>query len=543
MNDSFHLLLRLSGLACAVALLGLAGCGSADNSSNAPHSASGAAGAGPSGATSLAFSPTSTLTTEPGQVKELKVVANPPASYHISFALLGDPKDAALDKSEVVASPRGVATVELTAPTSATTFSVRASIGDTLYAAKAVSVGSSFGTLLVTPSYSGKRAVWQWTATAQAGNTCADLPGIPPPDGDLIVTAGVGSDPSIPDVPVGLPVAVTLRAGYYIGGCADVQQVTANGDTTVVVPVSDRPIQLGATQLDVRLGIDPTSPSWQSSLQAAIETTANAMIGNDQDDVSALLTAMGAATSDPGTASAFQTARAAESWDDALSSLLGGASAATAIRDRAEAWIQAGASALNGPNVFAGHLSASGTPVQAVFALKQVAGLPASDAGVSSPNSSAAWSNDAGDTVLLGTTLSWMPSQLLTALALTPAQSDEPTAASVPEALAQALSCQSVAETLELQSGVPGIAFPGCDTSCAETLCESALDAMWQRAQSASADDHAPALLQVSASGQATVDEQARPASFSGSWVGQLHNSSASVSVGGSAEGTQEPVH
>jgi hypothetical protein len=534
MKDSIHLSLRVTGLACAVSLLGLVGCGSAASATNSASNGGGG-GAGPAGATSLTFSPTSTLTTDPGEIHVLKVVAKPPAGYHISFALLGDPKDASLDRSEVNASPSGVATVQLSAPTSATTFSVRASIGTHVSAIQAVSVSSSFGTLLVMPSYSGKRAVWQWTATARTGKTCADLSGTPPPDGDLIATAEVGSTPTIQDVPVGRALAVTLRAGYYIGGCADVQQVSANGDTTVIVPVSDRPIQLGSTDLDVALNIEQPSDGWQGAVQDAVQLTTNAMLGGDQDDVDALLAAMYAST-DPGAASAFQAARVAGDWDETLRDLLGQTAATSVIRNQAKAWLEAGAAALSGASVFKGHLSTSGTPVQPVFQLNQVAGVDAAGAGATSLPSATTWSADAGDTVLLGTTLYWMPSKLLTALALSPAQTEEPNATSVPDALAQALSCQSIAQALEQQSSIPGAVFSGCDATCAETLCDKALDTMWQRAETASADVNAPAVLQVNASGQATVDDQARPAGFSGSWVGQLSVGSSSASIGGSAE-------
>lgn len=535
MHDPLLGLMRVTGFACVVGLLGLTACGSAANSTEALGSV-GSAGAGPSGATSLTFSPTSTLTIQPGQTHLLKVVAQPAAAYQINFALLGDPKDASLNASEITASRQGVATVQLTAPTSAAAFSVRASIGTRVSAVAAVSVSLSFGTLLVTPSYAGKRAVWQWTATARTGITCAALPGIPPPDGDLIATAAVGGTPSIADVPIGPSLAVTLRAGYYIGGCADVQLVSANGVTSVVVPVNDRPIQLSTTDLDVTLGVDGSASNWQSALQVDVQKTTNAMIGNAQNDVSALLNTMYASASDPSMASEFQAARVTEAWDQALFSTLGGYSygAATAIRSHAQSWLSAGAAALVGPNVFAGHLNAT------QFQLNQVGEVSASAAGVTNPISAATWSADAGDTVLLKTKLSWMPSKLLSALALGPAQSQEPGVTSVPQALARILSCQNVAQTLEQQSTTQNAIFPGCDTTCAETLCAKALGLMWQRAKNASA--HAPAVLDVSASGQATVDEQAEPASFSGSWMGQLSVSSTSASVSGSAAG-QQTVH
>jgi len=80
-----------------------------------------------------------------------------------------------------------------------------------------------------------------------------------------------------------------------------------------------------------------------------------------------------------------------------------------------------------------------------------VAGVPAVDAGFPSSFPST-WSADSSDTLLLGTELAWVPSRLVTALALAPALLEVPQATSLESALAQSVDCKLVAQVL-LESG------------------------------------------------------------------------------------------
>jgi hypothetical protein len=155
----------------------------------------------------------------------------------------------------------------------------------------------------------------------------------------------------------------------------------------------------------------------------------------------------------------------------------------------------------------------------------------------------ATWQAEPDDTVALGTTLFFIPSRLITALALVPAQKSAPSASSVPEAVSLLLSCDSVAQTLVKNGTSPGtLAYDGCAEACVHSLCESALQSLWQSARDASTSGvAATATLVVGATGAAGVDDYARPTAFTGSWVGSLNLDANAISVGGPASGAKPP--
>jgi hypothetical protein len=163
--------------------------------------------------------------------------------------------------------------------------------------------------------------------------------------------------------------------------------------------------------------------------------------------------------------------------------------------------------------------------------------VDAKAAGFSGLGIQGTWKADPGDTVLFGTKLFWTPSLLVTALALAPARKEFTSAASVADALAQKLSCKEVA-TLITAVSAAGTAFEGCDASCVEQLCTSAVGTLWTRATEASDTD--AAALDVSLTGKAAIDENARPIGFSGSWVGSL-GAATPASVSGPALGAEPP--
>ncbi|HTA94107.1 MAG TPA: hypothetical protein VK745_31225 [Polyangiaceae bacterium] len=470
---------------------------------------------------SLAFEPSDTLNLEPKATQQLTVATTPPGNFHVRFALLGSgsdsaPGDAALDASEVDTDATGVAKVTLTAPSSPTSFTVRASVA-TVQAWLGVSVSASnYTTLLVLPSYSGMRPVTEWTATASAGVKCAELMGNPPPDGPLVATAAAGQALELVKVPVGVDLAVTLRAGHYIGGCADQSALSEEDGNQVLVYASDRPLNLAATTLALRFG--PTQPAAALSklLSASISDAESALVNGATSDVTALLDAMVAATA---TASRepFSAARLAQGWDSALDTALG-SGAATLLRAPADRWFNAGLASFYAPDTFATQLSA--LPGGALMTLSTVAGVPAGSAGFPTTFQTT-WSADSSDTLLLGTQLSWLPSRLLTALAVAPALLEVPQALSVESALSDSADCALVAQTLIAHGTTPGsTAYAGCNESCVLDACNAAIAALWQNASDASGN--VSATLSVTGTGAAVVGDDASVTSLSGSWVGQL---------------------
>ena len=523
-----------SGPALALALL-LAACGGggADNAAPGSGGTGGTAGAS---ASSIEFDPATTLMLVPGESRELTVRASPPAVYLVRFALLGDSQDASLDKSEISTDVHGEANVVVTAPGAATTFSLSAAIGDGVATTLGVSVSASgFGTLQVQPSYTGKREVPYWTASVRTGTDCASLAGNLLEDGDLVGTAPVGQVPQIDGVPVGPPLAVTLRGAFSVVGCQDVNDARADEIVAVTVPLTNLPMKLDQTSLEVSLGLYDPSTDFAASFD--VEQSLGAL-GNGSNDGVALLDAMQLASGDVMAQAAFQSARKMGGWDLAIGPVIGGP---TGIRDWAKPWLAQGLGTLPSEQSFVGHLEASESAGTAWLTLNSVGGAPARVIGLG-PANIASWSAEADDSVLLGTTFWFLPSRLATGLALAPAKAAAPGAASVPDALAELLSCPDVAGALVSAGSGPGEAFSGCDASCAEKLCIAGLHALWQSAADASAlPGGTTAKLVITATAAAAVDDHAQPFSFSGKWVGTLDIGAKTLPVGGGASGAKPP--
>jgi len=485
---------------------------------------------------SIVFDPADTLTLDPKEMRELVVRTTPPGSFHVSFALLGPGvEDAALDANAVDTDETGVGRVTLTAPSTPTTFNVRASVTETAQRRLAVSVSArNYTTLDVLPSYSGKRPITTWTATAAAGVTCSALSGNPPPDGDLSASASPGKPLAIQKVPVGVPLAVTLRAGHYVGGCVDQPPLSEGDGNQVLVYASDRPLNLAQTKLDVSFG--PTNPSAALGqlMSAANADIANALDTNATSDVTALLDAMQAATV-AASRDSYWTARQTYNWDAALTAAFG-SGATTRLRTPVMRWINAGLTNFYVANAFQGTLAPHGTAV--TFTPRQAAGISAADAGLPS-SISGTWSADSSDTLLVGLELSWQPSHLLAALALPAATAEFPSATTVDAALATSVSCGLVGQTLAAHGPTPNTAYEACDAACISTACAQAITALWKNAANASGTTSAS--LSVTATGAADVADDASINRLAGSWIGTLdigdQNAPASGPIAGTAAG------
>ncbi len=538
---------RSTWLSAALAACALAcfGCSSSADDVAAAGSGGGGGGGQADLPTSLAFEPSATLKMIPGEPRDVTVVATPAKSYPVHFVLVGQFEDASIDRSEVMTGDDGRATIQLVAPTTPTTFSLRASVGESVTTQAGVSVSASgFATLQVEPSYSGKRSISGsgWVASVRAGSSCSDLVGNPPPDGDLKASSLPTQVPQIDGVPVGPTLAVSLRAGYYIYGCKELDNLTAGEINQVVIPVSDVPLKVEETDLLVDLTMNPPPQPLDETFGPALQAATNASLGGAADDVQALLEAMQLVTPTAQDAAAFDAQSLAGGWQALLTTTLGGpVTAPTATRNKIQAWLVKGAQSLDNAK-FSGTLTSAGKGAgQAYLELDSVAGVDAGLAGFTKENL-ASWQSDPGDTVLLGTTLFAIPSRLFSALATAPALAAAPGANSVPGAIADLLSCDNVATALVTAGAASGQSYPGCDATCTKTLCRAALSVQWERVQDATAASGGPAAtLVLSATGDATVDEYARPTSFDGSWVGTLGAGKLKTSVGGSASGQLPP--
>ncbi len=511
--------------------LHVAACGSSSDHAAATSERPAAGASADAGVAGLSIAFTEPeLSTVPGKSNTVGVQVTPAGVYVVRFALVGDARDAYLDRNAAQTADDGTASVELTAPSSAATFTVRASIG-AVSADLSASAGNGFAALQVEPEYAGNRAVSTWVASVRTGGpSCDSLLGVPPPDGSLSAQSSANNAPIIKGVPVGTALTVTIRAGHFAGGCTEIAGVVAGQSNTVQVTVVDRPLQMGDVKVNVNLGLDATADvanAWQS----LATNLSNSFVDGASSDASALLDAMHDAT--PAVSQTlFVQARQTNRWDSVLDAALDQKLGKNGIRGTVSDWISGALPTLS-KGLVAGTLSSIGAvPGSAVIDVSSVGGV--SPAAVSaSPSLSVSWTPQSGDQVLFGGIFSLAPSSLATALAVSSAAKASPGATSVPGALS-ALTCSTTATTLVGSSGT-GAAYFECDSSCIVARCQAALTAMWGRAIT-SAGTTTPLVL--AASGAARVDDGAAPNGFNGTWVGSLSfGTLLPTRVGGSAIG------
>src|SRR5690606_19183209 len=124
-----------------------------------------------------------------------------------------------------------------------------------------------------------------------------------------------GNTPHVADVPVGPALAVTLRGAWSIAGCLDVASVRSGTINSVSVAVSDLPMQLSETDLELALGIEKTSANeWSMAFEDLAAIAIGGLRDGAPDDITALLAAMQDATSSQADAAAFAAMSSAENW-------------------------------------------------------------------------------------------------------------------------------------------------------------------------------------------------------------------------------------
>jgi hypothetical protein len=131
--------------------------------------------------------------------------------------------------------------------------------------------------------------------------------------------------------------------------------------------------------------------------------------------------------------------------------------------------------------------------------------------------------------------LHFVPDQLLLELAAAAAtEATDDTEDSFPNVWANAVGCASVGVLLSEAGSAPDTAFAECGPECLSASCEAALASIWQRTRAALLG---PRTLSLSATGVASVDDEARPVAFSGSWRGRIEDGYAESSIAGPAHG------
>ncbi|HKY38324.1 MAG TPA: hypothetical protein VJN18_20415 [Polyangiaceae bacterium] len=505
------------------------GCGYGENlQPTAPGDAPGGSGNTSGGQpTGLLFQDSATDLI-PRQQVTLTVEAKPPGVYSVRFALPkdteSDPLDAVLEHSAAVTDATGQASVMLTAPsTNAMLFRVRASIGGDLSVERDFTVTDAGSVKVrVQPFYprdTREEDITTWNASARRGETCADHPSIPVPDGSITGVSAKMETPVLHGVWTGVPVAITLRSGHFVGGCTSIEMFRPGPpemEHVVDVTVLNRPIELAQSNVDVSLQLDPEDQTFQEVIQAAAESALTALRGPSTDDADALLDAM-RNTLDGEARQNLDAARKAEGWDDLVRVHWG---TATRLNASVSGWLARGRVELaSSQELLQGRLSAIDAK-SAELTLLSAASLSPSQAGFVG-SALVSWSAEADDTIGLATDLYLSGSRLASGLAALPALDDFPAAQTPEQALALALDCSGLSSVLAAAGSDNVLAYPLCNSACLTERCEQAAEALWQRASDATSTK--PLRLALTAAGRVTaVGDAAEIEGITGSWVGEL---------------------
>ncbi len=470
----------------------------------------------------ITFEHEGTLKMAPGETVEVAVVGKPGKPYAIKFLLVGDSLDASLDRTDVVADAAGRATVRLRAPNSATYFALRATVKDGPSANLNVAVSDQgFGTLTLNPEYSGKRSVEEWTASVVAGTTCQALASTFPndPEGPPPVTALPGEPLVIEDVPVGPNLAVFVRSGHYMWGCADESDLVAGENVDLKVRIKDKPLDLQGAELSIVLSMAPDEGAWSNLVVAQRAALIDAFFGRDTP-AEMLLAAMGGVYA--GDPQEFATASLVNDWllaiDEHLA--LGGVDLAVDLATFVDEGLL-----VEPREVVANLVGVDSAPEHAVLTLVRLG--TATPAVMNVPGEYVvSFTADPDDTVRMGGTLFWMPSRYFGHVAAQHALDQYDQASDFTDVLAELTGCS----TLELSG------LDDCDQECVTELCVAALAARWSAALGSSAQTLVWGELPFESSGGARFDDHATVTGYSGSWLGKLVAGDKTVNVTGSVQ-------
>lgn len=506
--------------------LGVAACsadGGSDSGPVVPRQTGGAPALMPF---TLSFEGT-TIPLRPRTDAEITVRIQPPAARVVRFSLLDPTVGAALSRNEVLSGPDGRASVILTTPSSPTRFALRAQV-ESVEVTTTISVDAgALTTLNVVPTYSGRRGFSTWTASVFPAARCTALNGALA-DGPFLVRATVGSPLRLADVPASGPLAVVVRADGVAQGCTTLESPTPNGEVSVAVRVSDVPLDLGGTVLDLVLGVRPDDPALKAELQTGAELVQAVLRGPSDSEATTLLDTIAAALASSELRD-FNQARVAGGWDETLPAALGWRGNSR-LNDAIARWLRDGQGALLSSQAIQARIMASaGSPGVPSLVVLRVAGALAVETSVSASGTS--WSVDPQDTLAFSASISW-PATSLACAVVTPAAAAETGSSALGSALSRALSCDAVATQL---TTTPSAWANRCTLACNVELCTRALSAQIEQACGASRTELST--LSLLATGNVEVRSDAPRLRFAGTWVGRLTRGDEKASTQGSLLG------
>jgi hypothetical protein len=483
---------------------------------------------------SLEFEAAEGLTLGPREQRKIEVRVKPRGAHTVRFSLLGASPDvplpdAALDRIQVVSEPSGVASVTLIAPSTPASLFLQAQVGKITASLPIMVSSGAVTTLDVRPVYSGTREILEWVASVHLDARCTEH--LSPPyldDGRFLARAPYGAPLQLLDVPTAPMLAIVVRAGHFASGCATLSGIETDVKTSVSVSVSDRPLDLARTRLDVLLGVPSNDAAFESELLAESALCAEALRNGAEDDVAALLDAM-QSQAPPGIDLVLGQARLSDDFDALLLNRLGHG-ADTRMVDAIERWSQIAKGALLSPRAIEGVLSPGDLQGDLPsFELVRLAEL--SPDRMAASFMPLAWSVDASDTFAFSGDLSFSGSLLFTSLVEGPALA-ETGESETSLALSRVVDCAHVADILSASVSPEGIAFSlECGLGCVEGLCQAGVWAMWQRARDASGSTQRQ--LSVRAAGRARAGEFAEVIGAEGSFIGKLSGGLTASDTGG----------
>jgi hypothetical protein len=468
----------------------------------------------------------------PRETKTIGVKVTPEGAYEVRLSLLGavdasaPPDDATLDRTKRISDPHGLATFQLTAPSTPTAFLLRAQVGESFLDTQVSVNPDALIHVLVNPKYAGKRVLGEWVATAAVGTTCELMsPDVP----RYSVQAPLGSL-ELDDVPLGAELAITASAGALATGCTTLEAPLANTLNSVTVEVRDRPVDLGSTALELVFGLDARNAAFSAELDAANRELKANLRGEVASDATALLDEIELRL-EAEQAQVFSVARQAAAWDSTLFER-----SATCLGDPVQRWQDTGRKLFLAPRAFEGRIAGSYGGEAPTFLLNRVGGAPAADASLTTQVNT--WNIDTSDTLVFSAIFSWYPKGLAAALMGAPAVS-ETGANDIPTALASVVGCSSRGDKMSRDTRPAVVEFvASCDATCLEFACQDALVALWARATSGVPEE--ASALEVSASGGVTVadrDDIVEVSTLSGTWAGRLRRGRQVSSTGGALSG------
>ncbi|HTM43317.1 MAG TPA: hypothetical protein VL137_00105, partial [Polyangiaceae bacterium] len=364
----------------------------------------------------LRLSP-SALQLFPGQRVKLDVRVSPPRVDRVNLFLLGNPEQAYLSDLQIYTDSQGLGSFWLTATGPDATFQVLAKSRSNSARTQIRVAPLGQATLRVWPIYSGMRTLSGWTASVVPGSRCDAVTASAAAamwSGD----SAPGQPVKIDDLPIGTPLAVTLRSGQTIAGCEDISGLFANEQRTVRVVAEDLPTRYASQDLNLTLNVISNV-----ALQQHFNTDIGRLLGdwdNAPSDIDFVLDAMRAQLKDEPARLSFDDQRDQDGWSEQLGVALRPELAAHGLLDAAQRSLQSAVARWLAGKNFAGRLSfPSDASATALFQLATVGEVAASKVGFPSTHLVQV-TREPADHLQLSFSFYFVQSQLFTGLSNSP---------------------------------------------------------------------------------------------------------------------------